>query len=114
MGFSTKPKRRNDQMELDEYGDVLKNKARLVAKGYRQEEDGCSNCFLNGDLQRMKSLMSRFKKKYVGKFARFLGRIDWLVVNQKKAKKHCNILQLEAEYIAMLDVMLKSLDSDPA
>ncbi|GJS96144.1 retrovirus-related pol polyprotein from transposon TNT 1-94 [Tanacetum coccineum] len=27
-----------DQLELDEYGDVLKNKARLVAKGYRQEE----------------------------------------------------------------------------
>ncbi|GJY66679.1 retrovirus-related pol polyprotein from transposon TNT 1-94 [Tanacetum coccineum] len=27
-----------DQLQLDEYGDVLKNKARLVAKGYRQEE----------------------------------------------------------------------------
>ncbi|GKD91669.1 retrovirus-related pol polyprotein from transposon TNT 1-94 [Tanacetum coccineum] len=27
-----------DRLELDEYGDVLKNKARLVAKGYRQEE----------------------------------------------------------------------------
>nr|GEV55961.1 retrovirus-related Pol polyprotein from transposon TNT 1-94 [Tanacetum cinerariifolium] len=26
------------KVELDEYGDVLKNKARLVAKGYRQEE----------------------------------------------------------------------------
>ncbi|GKF75793.1 retrovirus-related pol polyprotein from transposon TNT 1-94, partial [Tanacetum coccineum] len=26
------------QLQLDEYGDVLKNKARLVAKGYRQEE----------------------------------------------------------------------------
>ncbi|GKF76271.1 retrovirus-related pol polyprotein from transposon TNT 1-94, partial [Tanacetum coccineum] len=40
------------KVKLDEYGDVLKNKARLVAKGYRQEEDGCQNCFfLNGDLQ---------------------------------------------------------------
>ncbi|GKD72219.1 retrovirus-related pol polyprotein from transposon TNT 1-94, partial [Tanacetum coccineum] len=27
-----------DVINLDEYGDVLKNKARLVAKGYRQEE----------------------------------------------------------------------------
>ncbi|GJZ21820.1 retrovirus-related pol polyprotein from transposon TNT 1-94 [Tanacetum coccineum] len=27
-----------DQLQLDEYGDVLKNKARLVAKGYHQEE----------------------------------------------------------------------------
>ncbi|GJY65138.1 hypothetical protein Tco_0466598 [Tanacetum coccineum] len=36
---------------LDEYGDVLKDKARLVAKGYRQEEDGCQNAFLTGDLQ---------------------------------------------------------------
>ncbi|GJR48572.1 retrovirus-related pol polyprotein from transposon TNT 1-94 [Tanacetum coccineum] len=27
-----------DRLQLDEYGDVLKNKARLVAKGYRQEE----------------------------------------------------------------------------
>ncbi|GJT73858.1 retrovirus-related pol polyprotein from transposon TNT 1-94 [Tanacetum coccineum] len=27
-----------DHLELDEYGDVLKNKARLIAKGYRQEE----------------------------------------------------------------------------
>nr|GEY27931.1 retrovirus-related Pol polyprotein from transposon TNT 1-94 [Tanacetum cinerariifolium] len=27
-----------DEVELDEYGDVLKNKAWLVAKGYRQEE----------------------------------------------------------------------------
>ncbi|GJY96055.1 retrovirus-related pol polyprotein from transposon TNT 1-94 [Tanacetum coccineum] len=26
------------KVNLDEYGDVLKNKARLVAKGYRQEE----------------------------------------------------------------------------
>nr|GEW16792.1 retrovirus-related Pol polyprotein from transposon TNT 1-94 [Tanacetum cinerariifolium] len=26
------------KLQLDEYGDVLKNKARLVAKGYRQEE----------------------------------------------------------------------------
>ncbi|GJZ80784.1 retrovirus-related pol polyprotein from transposon TNT 1-94, partial [Tanacetum coccineum] len=26
------------KVELDEYGDVLKNKARLIAKGYRQEE----------------------------------------------------------------------------
>ncbi|GJQ93873.1 hypothetical protein Tco_0005012 [Tanacetum coccineum] len=33
------------KVKLDEYGDVLKNKARLVAKGYRQEEDGCQNCF---------------------------------------------------------------------
>nr|GEW29914.1 copia protein [Tanacetum cinerariifolium] len=27
------------KLNLDEYGDVLKNKARLVAKGYRQEEE---------------------------------------------------------------------------
>nr|GEW88815.1 retrovirus-related Pol polyprotein from transposon TNT 1-94 [Tanacetum cinerariifolium] len=27
-----------DRLELDEYGDVLKNKAQLVAEGYRQEE----------------------------------------------------------------------------
>ncbi|GJS85173.1 retrovirus-related pol polyprotein from transposon TNT 1-94 [Tanacetum coccineum] len=27
-----------DRIQLDEYGDVLKNKAQLVAKGYRQEE----------------------------------------------------------------------------
>ncbi|GJZ95225.1 retrovirus-related pol polyprotein from transposon TNT 1-94 [Tanacetum coccineum] len=40
-----------DNIQMDEYGDVLKNKARLVAKGYRQRKlMDVKTAFLNGKL----------------------------------------------------------------
>ncbi|GJY17715.1 hypothetical protein Tco_0389206 [Tanacetum coccineum] len=86
-------------LNFDEYGDVLKTKLRYCKGEYRYEEEFCivypSGClktaFLNGEMVDLQ------EEVYIGELG-----------SKKHEARHINY---EAEYLACLDVVLKSLDA---